>query len=139
MRHALVMPLVDLVDDTFVVAAPRTLAGIVADPVRWARWWPELMLTTTWDRGDQGRQWSVAGRYVGSAEIWLEQHRDGTIVHLYLRLDPAGGCWSPRQAERVRDRLARRWKREVTALKDALEVGRVPGPVKPTEVPAEPG
>ena len=112
-------------DDTFVAAAPALVAAAVADPGRWAAWWPDLTLETSRDRGAKGRQWAVTAPVRGTAELWLEPWRDGTIVHLYLRLErPAA---SGRAAAREPERRVLAWKRQVTALKDHLEAGRLPG------------
>lgn len=132
------MPAVDLVDETFVVADRGAVAAVVADPVSWRAWWPELELDVFMDRGLDGIRWSVSGRWVGSLEIWLEPMGDGVLVHHYARLDPvdpATGGPAPlpgtphgwRRAARERARRARRWKRSVWALKDQLEAGRRPG------------
>ena len=128
MHHAGTVPSIDLVDDTFVVAAPEQLAAVVADPRRWRQWWPDLRLTCTRDRGVKGQQWRVAGALQGTAEIWLEPWADGVLVHFYLRCDPptAGGRGRD-GVERERRRRAQAWKRAVHALKDDLETGRAPG------------
>jgi hypothetical protein len=128
MQHAGAVPAIDLVDDTFVVAPTDRLAELVADPLRWRRWWPDLRLTRTRDRGLKGQQWRVDGPLVGTAEIWLEPWQDGVIVHFYLRCDlahvPQG---APERADRERRRRAQEWKRAVHGLKDQLELGRQPG------------
>lgn len=141
------MPGVDVADDTFVVADPVEVARRVADPAAWARWWPDLRLEVAKDRGAKGMQWRVTGALVGTMEIWLEPALDGVVVHHYLRAEPPVG--SPEAArrrrglERERVRRALAWKRHVTALKDELEAGRVPGTprspvrVKAPESPAE--
>ena len=114
-------------DDTFVAADPQVVAQVVADPARWRRWWPDLSLQVSRDRGIKGCQWLVTGSWTGTAEIWLEPWHDGTILHLIQRLDPAGPAESLRsarsaraqqlvQANRVQD-----WKRHVFGLKDELE------------------
>lgn len=108
----------DLADDTFVAAPPAALARVVADPERWRAWWPDLVLTTTVDRGRLGRHWAVSGALTGTAEVWLEPVGDGTVVHLYLR---AG------LTDRQRAVRARAWKAAIHAVKDALEQGREPG------------
>ena len=118
------MPTVDLIDETYVVAAPDIVAAAVHDEARWRVWWPGLRLTVFMDRGLQGIRWSVGGPLVGSAELWLEQVGDGVVVHYYLRVDPAGRV---RSADRVRRREALAWKRHANALKDELEAGRCPG------------
>lgn len=131
------MARVDLVDETFVVAAPEEVAAVVHDPARWARWWPDLDLTVFMDRGTAGIRWSVTGGLYGSTEIWLEPVLDGVVVHYYLRADDGepgasarsdpGSPRSRRVSDRLRDRRARAWKRSVNALKDELEAGRAPG------------
>lgn len=133
------MPSVDLVDETFVVADPSVLAGIVADSARWRVWWPDLDLTVFMDRGLEGIRWTVSGNLVGSSEIWLQAHGDGVIVHYYLRADPtvpgsrtkARDVGDSPRARRSIDALRRRravaWKQVIWDLKDELEAGRRPG------------
>jgi hypothetical protein len=87
---------VDVLDETFVVARPRTLAAIFADPRRCRQFWPDLRLSVYADRGDQGRRWTVHGALVGTMEVWLEQVLDGTLLHYYLRADLAGRDGSAR-------------------------------------------
>ncbi|GAA4356335.1 hypothetical protein GCM10023145_26670 [Angustibacter luteus] len=125
--------MIDLVDDTFVAAPPEQVARAVADPRRWVRWWPDLALTTTRDRGAKGRQWRVDGGLRGTSEIWLEPWRDGVLVHFYLRADPGDQSATGARVDRERRHRAQQWKRAVHALKDDLERGREPGePVRST-------
>lgn len=128
------MPQVDLADDTFVVADPRRVADVVADPARWARWWPELELTVFQDRGEKGIRWTATGALVGSCEIWVEPWGDGAIVHYYLRADPTcrGSATRARTlSHRQRIVVTRRWAMRARAtmncLKDVLEGGRLAG------------
>lgn len=123
------MPAVDLVDETFVAAAPAAVAAAVHDVDRWRRWWPDLALSVFQDRGEQGIRWNVAGALAGSMEVWLEPYGDGVIVHYYLRCDPpgAGAVLTPRSADRERRRRALRAKRVFWRLKDELEGDRRPG------------
>lgn len=128
------MPQVDLADDTFVVADPRQVADVVADPARWARWWPELELTVFQDRGEKGIRWTTTGALVGSCEIWVEPWGDGAIVHYYLRADPTcrGSATRARTlSHRQRIVFTRRWamrtRATMNSLKDALEGGRSAG------------
>jgi hypothetical protein len=118
------MPVVDLADETFVLAPPAVLAPLVHDPGLWRAWWPQLRLTVARDRGERGLCWTVSGALQGTAEIWLEPCRGGTVLHVYLRADPA-------RAERRRRRLDHRYtvalKCQVWALKDWVEGGRPPG------------
>ena len=115
----------ELSDQTFVAADRAVLAAVVADPGRWAVWWPDLRLEVSRDRGPKGCQWVLAGPIGGTAEIYLEPWHDGTIVNLFLRLDlPATS------STRLRRNLEGRtlaWKRTVNRLKDELEGDRVPG------------
>ena len=132
------MPGVDVADDTFVVADPAEVARRVADPAAWVRWWPDLRLQVIRDRGVKGVQWRVSGALVGSMEIWLEPALDGVVVHHYLRAGHppgAGAARGRRATARERRQRALAWKRHVTALKDELESGRVPGtPRSPVRV-----
>ncbi len=128
------MPTVDLIDETFVAAPPEVVAAHVADPTQWRRWWPARRLEVFMDRGERGIRWSITGDLVGSAEIWLEPVLDGTLVHYFVRAEPPGGAAEGgpaadqgRRGARLRAREAQRWKRQVWALKDALESGRRPG------------
>lgn len=121
----------DLVDETFIVAAPQVLAPIVADRSYHRRWWPDLQLTVFMDRGLLGQRWSITGALVGSLEIWLEPFADGCILHHYLRGEPTPALpdtpdgW--RKAARLRAARAKAWKTSVWALKAELEAGRAAG------------
>lgn len=85
-------------------------------------------LTVFMDRGLDGVRWSATGALTGSVEIWLEQFGDGVILHYFLRADPsAGRAAEPSKARRLRHQRATAWKRQVWALKDALEGARLPG------------
>ena len=126
-------PLVDLVDETLVVAAPGRLAERFANPALWREWWPDLRLTVVADRGLEGIRWTVDGALCGSAEIWLELWHDGLIVHWFLRAGlpfrRSGGNRLGRHggAARLRRRYATAFKRRIHALKDELERGRPAG------------
>lgn len=128
------MPTVDLVDETFLVAAPEVVAAVVADPATWRAWWPDLQLAVMTDRGVQGMRWTVRGALVGSSEIWLEPFGDGVVAHYYLRADLARPSWRVRSARgqarwalRESRRRAREMKENLNRLKDSLESGRAPG------------
>jgi len=121
-------------DETFIVAAPATVARLVADSSRWPRWWPGLVLTVAEDRGPAGIRWQVGagttrGRstkkspLTGTMEIWVEPHQDGVIAHYYLRVDPTGR----RMRRRARHKRARQAKHALWSLKDELERGRPVG------------
>jgi hypothetical protein len=132
------VPLIDLMDETFVVAEPQTLAARLRDPALVRRAWPGLDLVVFMDRGDEGIRWSVTGDLVGSCEIWLERFGDGVIVHYFLRADPTrrGSNTEPwpganRRQQRRAVRMARdhalHWKAVLHQVKDELEAGRAAG------------
>jgi hypothetical protein len=114
------VPAVDIADDTFVARPPEAVAAAVADCRAWARWWPDLRLAVTCDRGTEGVQWAVHGALTGSMEIWLEPVRGGTVLHWYLRADPPTPLTAGR-AQRTREARVRAWKQTVFTLKDGLE------------------
>ncbi len=87
------MPAVDVCDDTFVAVAPELVARHVAAGRPWQLGLRGLRLRTALDRGRAGRHWWATARFArrrwaGTAELWLEPWQDGTLVHLYVRLDP---------------------------------------------------
>lgn len=128
---------VDLVDEAFVVAPRELLAGIVADPQSWQRWWPDLNLSVFMDRGLAGHRWSMTGALVGSLEIWIEPFADGCILHHYLRGEPSDDGRTPkpwpdtpsgwRAAAAERGKRATAWKASVWELKYRLEGDRPAG------------
>ena len=138
------MPLVDLMDETYVVAEPAAVAARLRDPTVVQRAWPGLDLVVFMDRGDEGIRWTVTGDLVGSCEIWLEPFGDGVIVHYFLRADPTrrGSRTEPvtgsprrlaRRAIRIGRDQARHWKAFLHAVKDDLEAGRQPGEAARTD------
>lgn len=122
-------PAIDIADESFVVAQPAVLASRFADPRLWHEWWSGLRLAVVRDRGVKGVRWTVAGALTGSAEIWLEPWRDGTIVHWFLRADPTRRE-APRgsvRAERITRHYVVDYKRRLNRLKDELERDRPVG------------
>lgn len=128
------MPLVDISDDTFVRATPHVLSPRLGEDELLRRCLPVLRLWTSEDRGVRGRRWRaglrwwprprITGRWVGTAEVWLEPWHDGTLVHLYVRLDPVrgpAGRSQARRARRLHDSVRRTWKRELHTWKDHVE------------------
>jgi hypothetical protein len=123
---------VDVVDETFLTVPPEVLAAEFARPEAWRRWWPDLRLAVDTDRGEKGIRWTVTGALVGSMEVWLEPVLDGTVLHYFLRADPAGADGRPAPAPPRRGRaMARRRQRAAKAIafacKARLEAGRAPG------------
>ena len=107
---------VDIIDETYLRAAPAVVRGWLDDEERLDRLWPHLRRTLVRDRGLKGLRWAVDGAVVGEMEVWIEPFWDGAIVHHYVRGERASGA-PPDVA--VRHQL--RWKRAVHALKDRLE------------------
>lgn len=126
------MPSVDVHDETFVAVPPGLLAAVFADQRQCRRLWPDLRLTVYADRGDRGIRWTVGGALVGTMEVWLEPMLDGTLLHYFLRADPAGLHGAPRPLD-PRAGAAEVARRQLVAkavafeLKDRLEAGRPPG------------
>jgi hypothetical protein len=123
---------VDLIEETFIAAAPALVAAAVHEPGFVAALWPDLQLTVFMDRGLEGVRWTAAGALVGSCEVWLEPSGDGVIVHTYVRCDPPGdgtrpAILPPRAAARETGSRARHAKQVLWALKDRLEAGRRAG------------
>lgn len=119
------MPAVDVLDDTFVRADPDRVRA--ATRARWEDWLPDLALVVTEERGVKGVRWAAGtargadAGMAGTAEVWLEAVEPGTVVHLYVRLDPSGGPVAVRRARRLPDRVRRTWKRGLNRSKDVLE------------------
>lgn len=126
------MPSVDVVDETFVAVPPEVLVTEFAQPTRWPVLWPDLDLRVVTDRGVAGLRWTVTGALVGSMEVWLEPVLDGTLLHYFLRADPAGpggfpAPTTPRKGAAEAQRRQRAAKAIAFACKDRLEAGRAPG------------
>lgn len=120
------MPQVDVLDETFIVAPPRTVAAAFADPAAWRRFWPDLVLDVYADRGAEGLRWTVRGALTGTMEVWLEQVLDGTVVHYFLRADLPEPV-APHVAKKERHARQVTAKSVALGLKAALEDGRAPG------------
>lgn len=107
---------VDVVDDTFIRAAPESIRAPFSDSAVLQRIWPHLQTAVIRDRGLKGVRWRVDGQVVGEMEVWIEPFWDGAIVHHYVR-----GVRSERAPRNVATRHTLRWKRAVHGLKDSLE------------------
>ena len=109
---------VDIIDETYLRAAPTVVRGWFDDDDRLDRLWPHLQRTLVRDRGIKGLRWTVVGAVVGEMEVWIEPFWDGAILHHYVR-----GERGPEAPRDVAARHQLRWKRAVHALKDRLEEG----------------
>ncbi|MGH3713082.1 MAG: hypothetical protein ACRDT4_06410 [Micromonosporaceae bacterium] len=121
------MPQIDLVEDTFIAAPPAQVRARVATLGFARQLWPDLGLRVTQDRGRKGLRYAVSGDFTGTAEVWLQEWADGVVVHVYLRVDPAGTPWPPRRAAAEQRRRQRAAKPLLWTVKDELEGGRRPG------------
>lgn len=130
--------MVDLIDETFVVAEPARVAAALHEPALWRQLWPRLELVIFQDRGADGLRFTVTGELVGTNEFWVEPYADGAVVHYYCRCDvtqrgsatvPVTG--SPRRLLRIAQRALHKHalatKAGLNRLKDQLESGRRPG------------
>ncbi|MEJ7628766.1 MAG: hypothetical protein WKF54_04170 [Nocardioidaceae bacterium] len=108
------------------MASPERVRAAVCDRARWVTWLPGVMFTSYDDRGRLGDRWTVSGDLVGTAEVWLEEHGDGTIVHAYVRADPAepDRLRLRRRPRRVVTRYVLEVKRRLLEVKDLLEGDR---------------
>lgn len=113
-------PVVHLIDETWIAAAPADVAAVVHEAGNWRLWWPDLELTVLRDRGTKGCQWTSSGEFTGTVEIWLEAVSGGTLLHHFLRLDPARPL-PGRRVARVSREFAWQAKRAFWSLKDELE------------------
>lgn len=116
---------VQVADETFVAASPDSVAAVVGDRRRWARWWPDLRLEVVEDRAEQGVRWRVGGAVTGTMEIWCQPVLDGFVLHYFLHAEPAAGATDRPGVENHRRRVAGR--RMSTEVKRRLEAGRAAG------------
>lgn len=137
-------PQIDIVDSTWIDAPSRVVAGLVADPVNWRRWWPRLRLVVVQLRGPKGVRWAVpsgeGGAVTGSMEVWLEAVGDGVVAHYFLRLEGTTGPLSPRDARALTHRYRVEAKQLFWAVSDSLDPGRLGRlrPPSPAFAPADP-
>jgi len=118
------VPVVDLMDDSFIPAPPVRVAAYFADPAVWRSWWPDLELMVCEDRAAEGIRWKVSGPLTGRAEVWIEEcGRKGSIVHFILRADPPRPYrWrSVARSRRLTHRYRAAWKVRIHALGDRFE------------------
>jgi hypothetical protein len=111
------VPVLDISDQAFVARSPAAVRSCSQGPCGLAGWVPGIGLDVVVDRQDQGVLWRAVARdpagrrWAGTAEVWLEPWHDGTVVHLYVRLDPAEGePPGARATARWREALRDRWR-----------------------------
>jgi hypothetical protein len=118
------VPVVDVMDESFIPAPPVRVAAYFADPAVWRSWWPDLELIVYEDRAAEGIRWKVSGPLAGQAEVWIEEcGRKGSIVHFFLRADPPRPYrWrSVARSRRSTHRYRAAWKARIHALGDRFE------------------
>lgn len=129
------MPTLDISCDDLVVADPAYVAERLGSDTLWREWWPDLTLTPSERRGLEGVRWAVTGAAIGTAEWWLEQVRDGVVVHWYLRVDPARPVRG-RALTRLRERYVAQYREHLWRFKDQVEAGRAAGERRTGSEPA---
>lgn len=110
---------VQIADETYVAADPARIGAAVGNPSNWRKWWPDLLLEVTEDRGSQGVRWAVAGPLTGTMEIWLEPMLGGALLHYFLHAEPTG-VQAPQLAKLNLAKMTHR--RRVAGKKMAFEV-----------------
>lgn len=118
---------IDVTDETLVVAEAARVRGLLCDEARWETILTGARFSCIDDRGSLGKRWSVSGALDGSAEVWLEPWADSVVVHVFLQANPSGGRPSSRAGARLNGRYAMAIKRHVLGAKATLEAGRAPG------------
>ncbi|MFT4043624.1 MAG: hypothetical protein QM673_10725 [Gordonia sp. (in: high G+C Gram-positive bacteria)] len=119
------MTSIQVADEMFVAAAPELAADVVGDRGSWRRWWPDLRLDVTEDRGIAGVRWKVAGELDGTMEIWCEPVLDGFVLHYFLHAEPAARSEQTIESlAALNHRFRVRGKKVSFEIKDRLESGR---------------
>lgn len=117
---------VDLAVDGYIHARPGVVCRALTETTFWQAVDPELALRCYHDRGEEGMRWYVSlpgTGMTGTAEVWLEPFRDGTLPHLFLRCDQKPAGWrARRRARRLVRRAERRLRAALFVTKDRLEV-----------------
>ncbi len=129
------MPSLDISCDDLVVADSAYVAERLGLDTLWREWWPDLVLTPYERRGPEGVRWTVTGAAIGTAEWWLEQVRDGVVVHWYLRVDPVRST-GPRRLRRLQESYVARYRDNIWRFKDEVEQGRPAGERRSGSEPA---
>lgn len=112
-----------MADVAFIAAQPEGVAAAMAGAQRWRRWFPELNLTVTEDRGDRGLRWRVTGKLSGTSEMWIEPELDGAALHYFLHAEPEREMDQGAIAAEVRDRRVA-GRAAMNQIKFTAEAGR---------------
>ncbi|MDQ3484752.1 MAG: polyketide cyclase / dehydrase and lipid transport [Actinomycetota bacterium] len=119
------MPIIDIIDEMYVVEARDVVRERCCDEGQWAIWFPDLTLGGIGGPGPKGVRWDVSGALVGTVEVWLEEYGDSTIVHTYVRAEPAKRVGDSRRTQTwATRRYALPLKAHLLAVKFAMEAGR---------------
>ncbi len=95
---------IQVADVAFVAAGPGRVAAALAGERRWRRWFPDLLLSITDDRGKRGLRWKVEGALTGTSEMWIEPALDGVLLHYFLHAEPLRPMAPEEVAAQTRDR-----------------------------------
>lgn len=116
------MTRVDVVDEVFVAAGEAVLREQLCEEFVWRSWFSGARFVCRQDRGSLGKRWAVSGSLIGTAEVWLEAVQLGTIVHVFLQVDPSSG-----RRQRRPETYARRLRAGITTVKIELDRDRPAG------------
>lgn len=132
---------IQIADETYVAADGARVGAAIADQSKWRRWWPDLRLEVTEDRGEKGIRWTVTGALTGTMEVWLEPSLDGVVLHYFLHAEPSGvAAWELAKLNLAKMTHRRRvaGKKMAFEVKTALEESRPIG-VSPLVLPGQVG
>ena len=118
---------IQVADVAFIAARPTGVAAALAGAQRWRRWFPDLKLTVTEDRGDKGIRWRVSGPVTGTSEMWIEPELDGVLLHYFLHAEPPTAPATPEGWAAVAAEVRRRrvvGRAAMNDVKFTAEAGR---------------
>ena len=115
------MPVLDIIDETFILAPVAELQDIFCAEQAWKALGMDVHCYD--DRGVRGKRWTLSGKLTGTVEVWLEPSHGGVIVHVYLQADPR----SRRSARRLRRLYAIPVKRWILEVKSGYDIVRPAG------------
>ena len=92
---------IQIADLAYLPVPADDIALVIANSAEWPRWFPNLRLTVTENRGPLGLRWTATGAVDGTSEIWLESVAEGTNLHYFLHAAPSGTGSPATQAKRA--------------------------------------